>query len=173
MEKFEILSLLEKRFNKNAHRHKDLVWSEIVSRLTDEKLEILAGMEETGGEPDITIIAGKPVFVDFAKQTPSGRRNCCFDEQARLGRKKFPPQTSVEMLCSDMRIKLLTEDEYRKLQEIEELDTTTSSWIATPDSIRELGGALFCDRRYKHTFTYHNGADSYYSSRGFRGKLEL
>lgn len=141
--------------------------------MSTEVLVCLAKMEESGGEPDVVLLNNVLCFVDFSKQSPKGRRNCCYDEPARLARKKFPPQTSVEMLCHEMRVSLLTEEEYRLIQEIEELDTTTSSWIVTPEIIRNLGGALFCDRRYGHTFMYHNGSDSYYSSRGFRAKLPI
>lgn len=169
----EILEILEKRFEKNSKRHPDLKWCEVLEKLDDKKIRVLEKMEETGGEPDVVKFSEKIIFVDFVKETPKERRGACYDLDARVNRKKFPPESSVEEMIKEIGCELMNEEIYRFLQEIENFDLKTSSWIATPKNIRELGGALFCDKRYETTFVYHNGADSYYSSRGFRGYLEL
>lgn len=171
-----LLEILQKRFESNMHRHRTLEWEEVLERLLHEEAYIgsLFQMEATGGEPDVMVfddIAGEVVFVDFAKESPKGRRSLCYDTEALEKRKENKPQNSAMGLAKAMGIELLTEEEYRKVQEIEKLDLKTSSWVKTPEKIRKLGGAIFCDRRYDAVFTYHNGADSYYGSRGFRGKL--
>lgn len=159
-------------------RHQGLTWSDVVARLEahPEKLASLERMEATGGEPDVVgrdEAMGEVVFVDCAAQSPAGRRSLCFDPEALAGRKRNPPTGSAVGMATEMGITLLTEVEYRALQELGEFDTTTSSWVATPPAIRRLGGALFCDRRYGAVFVYHNGADSYYGARGFRGSLRV
>ncbi len=174
----ELLRTLENRFNENMNRHKKLEWEAICDRLklNKEKLWSLNEMERTGGEPDVVnynIASDEYIFCDCSKESPIGRRLLCYDEKALSSRKSMKPDGSALTMSIDMGIELLNEDEYRKLQEIEKFDTKTSSWIKTPDRIRELGGALFCDRRYDTVFVYHNGADSYYSSRGFRGLLKV
>ncbi|HOI85744.1 MAG TPA: DUF4256 domain-containing protein [Acholeplasmataceae bacterium] len=167
--------LLKERFEKHPRRHPGLMWSHIEQSIHSNKdlVKALIRMEETGGEPDVTTLGGKLVYVDFSKETPEGRRNLCYDEEARLSRKKFPPATSAEKLALAIGIELLDEDMYHELQRIEPLDLKTSSWLKSPQAIRDLGGALFGDRRYNRTFTYHNGADSYYGVRGFRGYIVL
>ena len=172
-ERDELLATLEKRFEENMPRHAEMQWDDIAPRLTGTKLHAVFAMEATGGEPDVVYYDTKEdvyYIVDCSKQSPA-RRSVCYDEQARTERKKFPPQTSAEELAKEMGVRLLTEEEYRMMQEAEEFDTTTSSWLQTPVEIRKHGGALFGDRRYDHVFVYHNGADSYYGSRGFRGVL--
>ena len=173
--KNEFLKLLEERFNKNKHRHQSIDFSIIKDKLSSSSLSIdtLWKMEETGGEPDVLIYQSEMFYIDFSKETPEARRNLCYDEQARLSRKKFPPETSAEKMALDIGVSLLTEDMYHVLQEIENIDLKTSSWIKTPNELREKGGALFGDKRYNRTFIYHNGADSYYGVRGFRGYLKL
>lgn len=174
----ELLNVLKERFDKNMHRHENLEWEKIVSKLaeSDDKLWSLYEMERTGGEPDVVDYdesTGEYIFVDCVKESPKGRRSLCYDREALEARKKHKPENSVMDMVREMGIELLTEEQYRKLQELENFDTKTSSWIKTPDDIRERGGALFCDYRYGHVFVYHNGADSYYSSRGFRGMLRV
>lgn len=159
-------------------RHPGVAWDDVVARLEarTEKLAALGRMEATGGEPDVTSrdeATGEVVFVDCSAQSPAGRRSLCFDPEALAGRKKNPPADSAIGMAREIGIELLTEGEYRALQELGEFDTTTSSWVATPPDIRRLGGALFCDRRYGAVFVYHNGADSYYGARGFRGSLRV
>lgn len=172
----DFISILQNRFNENMHRHKNHKFSDIVLKLNDENIKILKNMEETGGEIDVVDLnnnVNEIIFIDCSKETPSGRRSLCYDQEALDKRKLNKPQDSAINLANKMNIKLLDEFEYRRLQEFEEFDLKTSSWILTPESIRNLGGALFCDRRYKKVFLYHNGADSYYSSRGFRAKIVL
>lgn len=174
----EFLEVLKKRFEKHAHRHQGMDWKTIQTQVESqpEKLQALMEMENTGGEPDVVAIGNSEeeiMFVDCSPESPKGRRSICYDQEALLARKKFPPANSAVNMAAEMGIELLTEEEYRALQEIEEMDLKTSSWVKTPAKIRELGGALFCDRRYKTTFVYHNGADSYYGARGFRGLLRL
>ena len=173
-----LLATLRARFEAHMERHQALTWADVVARLDahPEKLASLEQMEATGGEPDVVgrdEATGEVVFVDCAVQSPKGRRSLCFDPEALASRKKNPPAGSAVGMAEDMGIDLLTDEAYRALQELGEFDTTTSSWVATPSDIRRLGGALFCDRRYGAVFVYHNGADSYYGARGFRGSLRV
>ncbi len=170
-----LLVVLKERFEHHTKRHPGLFWRDIEMKIEHNLnlLETLIRMEETGGEPDVTILNGRLVYVDFSKETPEKRRNLCYDEEARLSRKKFPPETSAEKVAEMMGIELLDESQYREIQAIEPLDLKTSSWLKTPPALRDLGGALFGDRRYNRTFIYHNGADSYYGVRGFRGYILL
>ena len=174
----ELLQTLEVRFEKNTNRHKDLKWADVRKRLeaNPEKLWSLNEMERTGGEPDVVDYdkkTGEYTFYDCSAQTPKERRSICYDREALDARKENKPANSALDMAVAMGIELLTEEEYRKLQKLGEFDTKTSSWIATPTEIRKLGGALFCDRRYDTVFVYHNGADSYYAARGFRGSLKV
>lgn len=171
----DLMSILEARFAKNPTRHENLTWQEISDKLENnpELLKKIAYLEATQGEPDAAVINDQVVYVDFSKETPKGRKSLCYDQAARLGRKKFPPVSSVIEECEKWGVELLTEAEYRQIQALENLDLKTSSWIKTPAEIRDLGGALFCDNRYDHIFVYHNGADSYYASRAFRAKIIL
>lgn len=174
MPKTDLIATLQARFEKNMHRHKGVKWSDVEKKLTSKKLESLRMMEDTGGEPDVVVLEkSKPAFVDCAPESPKGRRSCCFDHKARTTRKEHPPKTSAEEMADDMGIEILSEGQYRALQELEAFDLKTSSWVGTTADIRTLGGALFCDRRYGTVFTYHNGADSYYAARGFRGMLAI
>lgn len=170
-----LLLKLKERFTENMNRHPDLTWQQVEAILSTapEKLESLMKMEESGGQPDVLVYGDKLFYVDCSKESPKDRRSLCYDRQARLKRKKNPPKSSVEEMTEEMGVKLLTEDMYRHFQELGAFDVKTSSWVHTPDSIRELGGAIFCDRRYDTVFTYHNGADSYYSARAFRACLPL
>ncbi len=166
---------LEQRFKANMPRHKGLVWDAVLMRLTASpaKLATLAEMERTGGEPDVVVLDNALCFVDCSSESPTGRRSLCYDRTALDARKENKPGGAALEMAALMGVELLTEDQYRTLQELGEFDRKTSSWIATPASIRNLGGALFCDRRYDTVFTYHNGADSYYAARGFRARLAL
>lgn len=175
-EKF--LHTLKERFEKNKTRHKGIQWEKIEERLSKNpgKLWSLFRMEETGGEPDVIGYDKKNdefIFVDCSAESPKGRRSLCFDEAALKSRKENKPAGSAEALAGEMGIDILTEAEYRDLQKLGEFDLKTSSWIQTPPEIRKLGGALFCDRRYDTVFLYHNGAESYYAARGFRGSLKV
>ena len=170
----ELLSTLKARFEKNMSRHKGLKWDEITSRLTPTLLWSLHEMERTGGEPDVVGFdkkTGQYIFYDCAAESPKGRRSICYDHEALEARKENKPEDSAINMAEEMGIEILTEEEYRGLQHLGAFDLKTSSWIRTPAPIRKLGGALFCDRRFDHVFTYHNGAESYYAARGFRGKL--
>lgn len=174
----ELLRLLRERFGKNAHRHEGLVWADIAARLEADAVALaaLAAMESSGGEPDVLGRdegTGKYLFCDCAAESPSGRRSLCYDAEALSARKENRPAGSAVDMAASMGIELLTEDLYRALQQLGEFDLKTSSWIATPPEVRTLGGALFCDRRYGRVFTYHNGAQSYYAVRGFRGLLRV
>jgi len=174
----ELISVLKKRFEKNMQRHEDLEWVKVQERLENkaEKLWSLSEMERTEGEPDVIGYDNKTdeyLFCDCSKESPKGRRSVCYDHQALEARKKFKPENSAKNMATEMGIELLTEEQYRELQKLGEYDLKTSSWIQTPDEIRKLGGALFCDRRFNHVFMYHNGADSYYGARGFRGLLRV
>ncbi|MBK7099700.1 MAG: DUF4256 domain-containing protein [Sphingobacteriales bacterium] len=174
----ELLGILKKRFEENMHRHKSVEWERVEPALMkkSEKLWSLHAMEATGGEPDIIVLdkmVSNFVFCDCSKQSPMGRKSLCYDEKALKSRKGNPPGGSVMEMAKSMGVEVLNEEQYRKLQEIESYDTTTSSWLKTPDDIRMLGGAIFGDFRYGNVFVYHNGAASYYSSRGFRGFLNL
>lgn len=174
MEHF-LTHILPKRFHEHMHRHPNITWDFILSILSTHQdwIDILMKMEETGGEPDVFVYENHVLFVDFSKETPEGRRNACFDEEARLGRKKFPPAFSAKGQASEFGIQIVDENLYRAIQQVEALDLKTSSWLETPSSVRKLGGALFGDRRYNRVFTYHNGADSYYGVRGYRGYLQI
>ena len=174
----ELLSTWQSRFESNASRHKHLEWPKIQARLEahPDKVWSLQQMEITGGEPDVIGFdkkTGEYVFVDCSAESPTGRRNVCYDREALEARKKNKPETSAMDMAASMGVELLTEDEYRALQELGEFDTKTSSWVITPPAIRERGGAIFGDRRYDHVFVYHNGADSYYAARGFRASLRV
>ena len=173
-----LLSTLKSRFEKNMHRHKGLEWSKIQARLeaNSKKLCSLHQMEETGGEPDVVNhdkSTGEYIFYDCSPESPKGRRSICYDQEALESRKENKPGNSAIGMAADMGIELLTEGQYRALQQLEGFDTKTSSWIKTPADIRKPGGALFCDRRYDAVFVYHNGAESYYAARGFRGILRV
>lgn len=169
-----LLGTLKTRFEKHMHRHKGLEWTKVQTRLeaSPKKLATLAEMENTGGEPDVVARdkkTGEYIFFDCSPESPAGRRSFCYDHQALNARKENKPANSAMAMAAAMGIELLTEEQYRYLQQLGNFDTKTSSWIATPPEIRKLGGALFCDRRYNTVFTYHNGAESYYAARGFRG----
>jgi hypothetical protein len=173
-----LISTLRTRFTKNMHRHKGLEWSKIEARLGSNpaKLWSLYQMEETGGEPDVVGFdkeTGEFIFYDCSPETPKGRRSVCYDQEALASRKEHKPKDSATNMATKMGIELLTEEQYRELQALEAFDTKTSSWIKTPPAIRKLGGALFCDRRYEQVFLYHNGAESYYAARGFRGSFRV
>lgn len=172
-----VLAILEHRFLANMHRHEGLDWSEVLWKFEDnaEALGILERMEDSGGEPDVILLddGKKLAFLDCALESPKGRRSLCYDRQALEERKEHKPKDNALDVAKAIGIELLNEAEYRRLQEFGPFDTTTSSWVLTPSAIRAAGGALFCDHRYGHTFTYHNGAGSYYAARGFRGKLVL
>ena len=177
-ERKELLGALKARFEKNMNRHKGMEWAQVQAKLETkpEKLWSLSEMERTGGEPDVVghdKRTGEYVFCDCSRESPKGRRSLCYDRQALDERKENKPASSAVDMAAAMGIELLTEDQYRALQKLGEFDTTTSSWVQTPAAIRELGGAVFCDRRYGHVFLYHNGAESYYAARGFRGSLRV
>ncbi len=169
----EIVSQIKTRFQKNMHRHQDVNWDDVKSKLNDSTIKIIEHMETYGGEPDVISYHNKLYIVDFSKETPKPRTSVCYDEEARLSRKKFPPESSALALCKIIGIELMDEALYRYIQSLEPIDLKTSSWLKTPDDIRSLGGAIFGDNRYQKTFIYHNGADSYYGSRGFRGYIIL
>lgn len=177
-ERKALRATLKSRFEKNPARHKGLGWSAVEARLAAKPdcLRALHEMERTGGEPDVVAhdaATGAITFVDCSAQSPAGRRSLCFDGKAWRERKEARPSGSAAEMAAAMGIDLLTEGDYRRLQELGEFDTTTSSWVATPADVRDLGGALFCDRRYGRVFVYHNGAQSYYAARGFRGALKV
>lgn len=177
-ERDELLQALKARFEKNMHRHKGIAWPEVQARLESNPgaLGSLRAMEATGGEPDVIgrdEETGGFTFCDCSLESPSGRRSLCYDRAALDLRKENKPQGSAVEMAADMGIDLLTEEQYRELQKLGELDTKTSSWVKTPPDVRSLGGALFCDRRYGRVFVYHNGAQSYYAARGFRGLLSV
>lgn len=174
----ELLSILKIRFEKNMKRHKGIEWAKVQARLEakPEKLWSLDDMETSGGEPDLVGYdkkTGEYIFYDCSPETPKDRRSICYDHKAMESRKEHKPKNSAMNMAEDMGIELLTEEQYKELQQLGEFDLKTSSWIKTPDAIRKLGGALFCDRRFDHVFTYHNGAESYYAARGFRGSLRV
>ncbi|MDT0686020.1 DUF4256 domain-containing protein [Autumnicola psychrophila] len=176
--KREIINNLKSRFEKNMLRHEDLEWSKIEERLeiNHNKLNALYHMEQSGGEPDVVgrdKKSGEYIFFDCSAESPKGRRSVCYDRAALESRKKYKPENSALDMAAEMGIEILTEEEYKKLQNLGVFDTKTSSWVKTPAKIRDLGGALFCDRRYNHVFLYHNGAESYYAARGFRGSLRV
>jgi hypothetical protein len=175
-ERDELLRTLQARFEANPHRHRGIAWSDVESRLLESPaaLRSLQAMDETGGEPDVIgRESGTILFCDCSPESPRGRRSICYDGEARRTRKANKPHSSAMEMADAMGIELLTEEQYRALQELGEFDLKTSSWVQTPPDVRRLGGALFCDRRYGRVFVYHNGAESYYSSRGFRGLLRV
>jgi hypothetical protein len=173
----ELLEVLRNRFELNKTRHPNLSWTEIENRILNfpEKLKSLSKMEETGGEPDVIgkTAMGEILFCDCSKESPTGRRSICYDQQALESRKENKPVNSAMGLAEEMGVEILDEDEYKKLQTLGEFDLKTSSWLKTPKEIRKLGGAVFGDRRYNHIFIYHNGVESYYSARGFRALLKI
>lgn len=174
----ELMLTLQARFGQHMHRHPGLAWDKVLARLhaLPASLPTLQKMEDTGGEPDVIGLAGETgaiTFCDCSAESPAGRRSLCFDPAALAARKENKPAGSAVGMAQAMGIALLTESQYRQLQELGAFDRKTSSWIATPAGIRALGGAVFCDRRYDHVFLYHNGAESYYASRGFRGVLHV
>lgn len=174
----ELLKVLETRFEKNKHRHPDVQWNDVQEKLNlnTEKLWSLNEMEETEGEPDVVgvdPVTGEFIFMDCSAESPKGRRSICYDDEALQARKENKPVNSALNMALEMGIDVLTEEQYRELQTNGVFDLKTSSWVKTPGNIRSLGGAIFCDRRYDTIFTYHNGADSYYSARGFRGILKV
>ena len=174
----ELISVLNTRFIKNRNRHEDIEWAEVEAKLkaNPAKMWSLNEMERTGGEPDITGMdpqTGEYIFQDCSTESPKGRRSICYDPQALESRKANKPKNSAVGMANEMGIELLTETQYRELQQLGSIDTKSSSWVKTPDEIRKLGGALFCDRRYNQVFTYHNGAESYYATRGLRGLLRV
>jgi len=173
-----LLATLQDRFDRHPERHPDITWAKVVKRLdaNPAALKVLARMEATGGEPDVVALDPKGTavtFVDCAAESPKGRRSLCYDRKALDGRKHHPPEDCAMDVARAIGIELLDETQYRRLQQLGEFDLKTSSWIVTPPAIRKLGGALFGDRRYDQVFIYHNGADSYYAARGFRGILEV
>jgi hypothetical protein len=174
----EMLEALQKRFEQNMNRHKDVEWAKVEAKLkaSPEKLWSLSEMERTGGEPDVVAFdkkTGEYVFYDCSAESPKERRSLCYDREALDARKENKPKDSAVDMAAAMGVEILTEQEYRELQKLGSFDTKTSSWVKTPSEIRKLGGAIFCDRRYNTVFTYHNGADSYYAARGFRGSLRV
>src|SRR5215210_5066798 len=173
-----LLRALKARFEKNMNRHQDLEWSKVEAKLKADadKLWSLSEMERTGGEPDVVAHdkkTGEYIFYDCSAESPKGRRSLCYDREALEARKEHKPKDSATDMAAAIGIELLTEEQYREMQKLGEFDTKTSSWVKTPSAIRRLGGALFCDRRYDTVFVYHNGAESYYAARGFRGWLRI
>lgn len=174
----ELIKTLKDRFEKNKRRHTGIEWSTVQAGLESnpDKLQALYEMERTGGEPDVIGYdrqTSELTFCDCSPESPTGRRSLCYDRDALDSRKENKPKGNAIEMASKMGIEILTEEQYRELQDLGEFDRKTSSWVKTPTSIRELGGALFCDRRYNHVFLYHNGAESYYAARGFRGRLKV
>ncbi|WP_344824862.1 DUF4256 domain-containing protein [Rurimicrobium arvi] len=174
----QLLSILEQRFRKHPARHPQVSWEQVELRLQQhpKALETLQRMEESGGEPDLISYdkhSGVCSFFDCAAESPKGRRSLCYDNEALDARKEAKPAGSALALAQEIGIRILTEEDYRYLQQLQPVDLKTSSWIYTPEAIRKLDGALFCDRRYDHVFVYHNGASSYYAARGFRGRLDV
>jgi hypothetical protein len=173
-----LLSQLNARFEKNANRHKGIEWAKVQAKLeaSTEKLWSLHEMERTGGEPDVVGYdkkTGEYIFYDCSAESPAGRRSLCYDREAQEARKENKPENNAVDMAAAMGVELLTEEQYRELQQLGEFDTKTSSWVKTPSDIRKLGGAVSCDRRYGHVFLGHNGAQSYYAARGFRGSLRV
>jgi len=174
----ELLRILKARFEKNMNRHKGLEWTKVQAKLeaSAEKLWSLNEMERTGGEPDVVghdKKTGEYIFNDCSAESPKGRRSLCYDREALESRKEYKPADSAIDMAAAMGIEVLTEEQYRGLQKLGNFDTKTSSWLKTPSDIRKLGGGIFADRRYDHVFMYHNGADSYYAARGFRGSIRV
>ena len=177
-ERNKLLQSLKSRFENNPDRHEKIAWEKVVARVeaTPGVLKALSQMESSGGEPDVIgqdRATGRFIFCDCSAESPQGRRSLCYDGEALKSRKENKPQGSAVQLAASMGVELLSEEQYRALQQLGEFDTKTSSWIATPADVRKLGGALFCDRRYGKVFVYHNGAQSYYAARGFRGLLRV
>jgi len=177
-EREELLETMKTRFEKNMNRHPGLEWDNVQAKLetNPEKLRSLNEMERTGGEPDVVGYdnkTGEYIFYDCAPESPKGRRSLCYDRDAWEAGKEHKPESNAIDTAVAMGVELLTEEQYRELQQLGKFDTKTSSWVITPAAIRKRGGAIFCDRRYDHVFTYHNGADSYYAARGFRGWLRV
>jgi hypothetical protein len=177
-EREELLGALKARFEKNMKRHEGLEWAEVKARLeaNTDKLWSLHEMERTGGEPDVVgrdKKTGEYTFIDCSAESPKDRRSVCYDREALDARKENKPKNSAMDMAAAMSIEILTEEQYRELQKLGEFDMKTSSWVKTPPDIRKLGGAIFCDRRYGHVFVYHNGAESYYAARAFRGSLKV
>lgn len=178
MSNSEILNVLKERFERNMNRHKDLEWAKVEAKLeaNTEKLLVLGEMERTGGEPDVVgydETTGEYIFYDCSVESPKGRRSVCYDREALESRKQHKPENSAIDMAAAMGIELLTEEQYRELQSLGNFDMKTSSWLKTPSEIRKLGGAIFADFRYGNVFVYHNGAESYYGTRGFRGSLRV
>jgi len=174
----ELFKTLKARFEKNSNRHKGLEWAKVQTRLdaNSEKLWSLNEMEKTGGEPDVVGFdkkTGEYIFFDCSPESPKDRRSCCYDRQALESRKEFKPKNNAVDMADSMGIEILNEEQYRELQKLGNFDTKTSSWLKTPSDIRKLGGAIFADFRYGNIFVYHNGAESYYAGRGFRGSLRV
>ncbi|MCC8410866.1 DUF4256 domain-containing protein [Mucilaginibacter sp. UR6-1] len=174
----DLLQTLKARFDKHMNRHAGIKWMDVEARLKANaaKLRSLNEMEATGGEPDVVGCddkTGEYIFYDCSAESPKGRRSICYDSQALEARKEFKPENTALDMAAEMGIEVLTEQQYRELQQLGDFDLKTSSWVQTPAGIRKLGGAIFCDRRYNTVFTYHNGASSYYASRGFRGRLTV
>jgi len=174
----ELIKALKDRFEKNINRHKDIEWASVQAKLEahPEKLWSLSEMGKTGGEPDVVDqdkTTGEYIFHDCSPESPKGRRSICYDREALESRKEHKPENNALDMAANMGIELLTEEQYRELQKLGNFDMKTSSWVKTPSEIRKLGGAIFCDRRYDHVFVYHNGAESYYGVRGFRGELKV
>jgi hypothetical protein len=174
----ELIKTLKLRFEKNRDRHKDIQWEKVQERLelNKEKLRSLNEMEGSGGEPDVVGMdknTGEFIFYDCSAESPKGRRSVCYDCEALESRKEFKPKNSALDMAAEMGIEILSEEQYRDLQKLGKFDTKTSSWVKTPVEIRKLGGAIFCDFRYNTVFVYHNGAESYYAARGFRGSLKV
>lgn len=174
----DLLEILKVRFNKNMNRHKDIEWAKVHAKLEAnvEKLWSLSEMENTGGEPDVVDYVKQTdeyIFMDCSPESPKGRRSICYDHEALNARKEHKPANSAMNMAAEMGIEVLTEEQYKQLQQFGKFDLKTSSWVQTPLAIRKLGGAIFCDSRYNHVFTYHNGAESYYAARGFRGLLKV
>jgi len=177
-QRLDLLKALKARFEKNMNRHSGLEWSGVQTKLDSNtnKLWSLSEMERTGGEPDVVGYDKKTseyIFYDCSEESPKGRRSICYDREALDSRKENKPENNAMEMATDMGIELLTEEQYRVLQKLGDFDTKTSSWVKTPSEIRKLGGAIFCDYRYGNVFLYHNGADSYYAARGFRGSLRV
>jgi hypothetical protein len=177
-ERGDLLGVLSDRFENNMERHKNLEWAKVQAALeaSTDKLWSLEQMERTGGEPDVVGYdkrTGEFIFYDCSAESPKGRRSICYDGEALESRKEHKPKNAAVDMAGAMGIELLTEEQYRELQKLGEFDTKTSSWVKTPPAIRALGGAIFCDRRYDTVFVYHNGAESYYAARGFRGSLRV
>jgi hypothetical protein len=177
-ERDDLLQALEARFEKNVQRHAEIAWADVRAKVEAHSaaLKSLREMEASGGEPDVigqNKRTGEFIFCDCSAESPSGRRSACYDGEALESRKENKPQSSAVEMAAAMGIDLLTEEQYRELQKLGDFDTKTSSWIKTPPDVRALGGALFCDRRYGRVFVYHNGAQSYYAARGFRGSLRV